>query len=104
MRRARTAVVTTLSFIALSARTTGISQAATWSDKVATTPSLVQTNFGRFGSRLPLNGEISCGETAIAMSMLWLGENGFTQLAPAHPTEQDGLELIRIFTGMAEAP
>lgn len=73
-----------------------------WTDKLTTTPSLVQTDFGRFGSRLPFNGEISCGETAIAMSLLWLGENGFTQVAPATATQADALALVRLFTGMAE--
>ena len=36
------------------------------------------------------------------MSTLCLGKNGLTQLGPATPTDQDGLHLIRIFTGLAE--
>src|SRR5581483_8851341 len=104
MRGFRTTIAAVACCAAALAGAASRTAAATWTDKVTTTPSLVQTNFGRFGDRLPLNGEISCGETAIAMSLLWLGENGFTQLAPAKPTREDGLQLIRIFTGMAEAP
>src|SRR5262249_22261842 len=104
MRGFRTNIAAVTCCAAALAVASSPAAAATWTDKVTTTPSLVQTNFGRFGDVLPLNGEISCGETAISMSLLWLGENGFTQLAPAKPTQEDGLQLIRIFTGMAEAP
>ena len=76
----------------------------TWTNKVTDTPSLVQTDFGAYGSKLPFNGEISCGETAIAMNMLWLARNGFTQLTtdsrdPA-VVQAAGENLIQIFQGM----
>ncbi len=75
-----------------------------WTDKVTDTPSLVQTDFGAYGSKLPFNGEISCGETAIAMNMLWLARNGFTQLTTnSHdPTvvQAAGENMIQIFQGM----
>lgn len=75
-----------------------------WTNKVDDTPSLVQTDFGAYGSKLPFNGEISCGETAIAMNMLWLARNGFTQLTTnSHdPTvvQAAGENLIQIFQGM----
>lgn len=86
--------------------TLGPALAQTWTNKVTDTPSLVQEDFGAYGQRLPIDGAISCGETAIAMSMLWLARNGYTQLATAStdPAEVEaaGRNLIEIFQGLID--
>lgn len=94
-------------FISLALASTiapGWSQETDWTDKVTDTPSLVQTDFGPYGSKLPFYGEISCGETAIAMNMLWLARNGFTQLTTDSRdplvVQAAGENLIQIFQGM----
>jgi len=93
-----------LALLLLLSATVGRAQTPTWTNKVADTPSLVQTDFGAYGSKLPFNGEISCGETAIAMNMLWLARNGFTQLTTnSHDpavVQAAGENMIQIFQGM----
>ncbi len=71
-----------------------------WTDKVTSTPSLVQIDFGPYGSYLPGNGEDYCGPTASSMSLLWLGKNGFTQLAPAAATEVEMQNLVEVMGGL----
>ena len=73
-----------------------------WSSKYET-PLLPQTDFGRFGEKLPFDGEISCGSTALAMSIMWLIDNGFRQLMPwaRCPKKNLGVDLVRIFEGLA---
>ncbi len=73
-----------------------------WLSKETTTPSYVQTEFGRGGQALPLAGEYSCGATALAMSVVWLIKNGFTQLLPGDRFAQPE-DLIRVFNALAES-
>src|SRR5690242_17847252 len=67
----------------------GSASAQPWSDKLTTTPVLIQDGFGPAGTALPFNGLAYCVPTSAAMSMEYLGLNGFTQLSPASPTAAD---------------
>ncbi len=70
-------------------------------------PSLVQTDFGPYGSRLPGDGQEYCYPTTGAMLTMWLSQNGYTQLAPAYSTEVElqavGLNLIKVLSGLMES-
>jgi hypothetical protein len=72
------------------------------SDKVTTTPLLVQDGFGYGGAELPGDGLTYCGPTAAAMSLLWLGKNGWNQIGPAAPTQSDALALDLLLAGLAD--
>jgi len=72
------------------------------SDKVTTTPLLVQDGFGYGGAELPADGLSYCGPTAAAMSLLWLGKNGWRQIGPAAPTQTDALDLDLLLAGLAD--
>jgi autotransporter-associated beta strand protein len=72
------------------------------SDKVTTTPLLVQDGFGYGGAELPADGLSYCGPTAAAMSLLWLGKNGWNQIGPAAPTQSDALDLDLLLAGLAD--
>jgi autotransporter-associated beta strand protein len=72
------------------------------SDKVTTTPLLVQDGFGYGGAELPADGLTYCGPTAVAMSLLWLGKNGWNQIGPAAPTQPDALDLDLLLAGLAD--
>ncbi len=74
---------------------------AGFSDKVTTTPLIVQDNFGYGGVRLPADGLNYCGPTAATMPLLWLGKNGWSQIGPAAPRKEDALRLDRILGGLA---
>ena len=67
-----------------------------FSDKVTTTPLVVQDGFGYGGVRLPADGLSYCGPTAATMPLLWLGKNGWTQIGPAAPKKEDVLRLDRL--------
>ncbi|WP_454632604.1 autotransporter-associated beta strand repeat-containing protein [Bradyrhizobium cenepequi] len=71
-------------------------------DKVNTTPLLVQDGFGYGGAELPADGLSYCGPTAAAMSLLWLGKNGWNQIGPAAPTQSDALDLDLLLAGLAD--
>lgn len=72
------------------------------SDKVTTTPLLVQDGFGYGGAELPADGLNWCAPTAVAMSLLWLGKNGWSQIGPAAPTQSDALNLDLLLAGLAD--
>ena len=72
------------------------------SDKVTTTPLLVQDGFGYGGAELPADGLTYCGPTAAAMSLLWLGKNDWHQIGPAAPTQPDALALDLLLAGLAD--
>lgn len=75
---------------------------AQYTNKVTTTPVLIQDGFGFGGRKLPNDGLAYCGPTAMSMSVEWLGINGWTQLSPKNPTLADGLNLDRILAGMMQ--
>lgn len=75
-----------------------------WNDPVTFTPSIVQTNFGPWGSALPADGEAYCAPTSVVMGLYWLSSNGFTQLAPATyggPDDPEAISLERVIAGLA---
>lgn len=74
-----------------------------WNDPVANTPSIVQTNFGPWGTSLPADGESYCAPTSVVMGLYYLGSNGFTQLAPARyagPDDRESILFERLIAGM----
>jgi autotransporter-associated beta strand protein len=73
---------------------------AQFTDKVTTTPVLIQDGFGRAGDQLPYGGLEYCCPTSVSMSLLYLGVNGFNQIGPGDPTSADGLNLVRVLSGM----
>jgi autotransporter-associated beta strand protein len=72
------------------------------SNKITTTPLLVQDGFGYGGAELPADGLTYCGPTAAAMSLLWLGKNDWHQIGPAAPTQPDALALDLLLAGLAD--
>jgi hypothetical protein len=48
------------------------------------TPSIIQIDFGPYGSRLPGDGQDYCYPTTATMLFFWLGANGYSQLAPGY--------------------
>ena len=73
---------------------------AQFTNKLTTTPVDIQDGFGSSGQELPLDGLEYCCPTAVAMSISYLGVNGFNQLAPADPTTASGLNLDDILSGL----
>ncbi|WP_454915225.1 hypothetical protein [Xanthobacter sediminis] len=74
-----------------------------WNDPVTSTPSIVQTDFGPWGSAMPADGEAYCGPTSAVMGLYWLASNGFTQLAPATyggPDDEAAISLERVIAGL----
>jgi hypothetical protein len=74
-----------------------------WKDPVGNTPSIVQTNFGPWGTSLPADGESYCAPTSVVMGLYYLGSNGFTQLAPpsyAGPDARESILFERLIAGM----
>jgi autotransporter-associated beta strand protein len=65
-----------------------------------TTPVLIQDGFGPAGNNLQYGGQEYCCPTAVAMSLGYLGQNGFNQIGPANPTTADGLNTERILSGL----
>jgi len=64
-------------------------------------PSIIQLDFGPYGSRLPGDGQDYCYPTTATMLFFWLGANGYSQLAPAY-TLSEGLNLDRVFGGLMQ--
>jgi autotransporter-associated beta strand protein len=77
--------------------------AAQFSNKITTTPVYIQDGFGPAGDQLPFDGLSYCFPTAFAMGLGYLGVNGFNQLAPAAPTQADGLNLTEVLAGLMGA-
>jgi len=73
------------------------------SDKVTTTPLLVQDGFGYGGAELPADGLSYCGPTAAAMSLLWLGKNGWNQLPDVADRLRDIMAIDGVTTHIAGA-
>jgi len=71
-----------------------------FTDKVATTPAFLQDGFGPAGDELPFGGENYCSPTAAAMSLGYLGVNGFNQIAPSSPTAAQELNLVEVLAGL----
>lgn len=74
-----------------------------WNDPVRNTPSIVQTNFGPWGTSLPADGESYCAPTSVVMALYYLGSNGFTQLAPASyagPDDRESILFERLIAGI----
>ncbi|MGD0461721.1 MAG: autotransporter-associated beta strand repeat-containing protein [Tepidisphaeraceae bacterium] len=76
------------------------SASAQFTDKVTTTPVLIQDGFGPAGDNLPYGGQEYCSPTAASISLGYLGVNGFNQIAPTKPTTADELNLDRIMGGL----
>lgn len=75
-------------------------QAQTWSNKVTTTPPLIQIDFGPYGDRLPGDGQSYCGPTSAAIMQEWLISNGYSQLVAAE--SNGGSEnLVTVIGAMA---
>ena len=72
----------------------------TFTNEVITTPAIVQDTFGPAGNQLPFGGQEYCCPTAVAMSLDYLGVNGFNQLAPSNPTTANELNLVRVLGGL----
>jgi len=73
---------------------------ADFSDKISTSPIILQDGFGPARDMLPYGGQEFCCPTAATISLTYLAENGFTQLAPADPTIADELNLDQVLSGL----
>ena len=75
--------------------------AATPTDKVTTTPALLQQGFGPGGQILPGDGENYCAPTSNANSLLWLHNNGFDRLfeQPFESREDNEANLVLAIGG-----
>jgi autotransporter-associated beta strand protein len=73
---------------------------AQFTNKVTTTPVIIQDGFGPAGDQLPYGGQEYCCPTAVSMSLSYLGVNGFNQIAPTSPTTADELNLDEIMSGL----
>jgi autotransporter-associated beta strand protein len=73
---------------------------AQFTNKVTTTPILIQDAFGPAGDLLPMGGQEYCCPTAASISLDYLGVNGFNQIAPANPASADELNLDQIMSGL----
>lgn len=96
MRNARLAACVATFSLAISVQ-------AQWTDKVTTTPSLIQIDFGPLGQYLPNDGEEYCVPTSATMEMLWLVENGYTQLLPDASITDNAtaqLNFVEVMGGM----
>lgn len=71
-------------------------------DRITTTPVLLQQGFGRGGMYLPGDGLLYCGPTASASSILWMHLNGYDRLwdQPYDSVERNQENLIRVLAGM----
>ncbi len=82
--------------------------AQSWSDKLTTTPSLIQDGFGSGGNGLAYNGLLYCVPTSAAMSIQFLGKNGYDQLSPLSPEWRDRFLAGSLFwlkgSGAPDAP
>ncbi|MCX6969145.1 MAG: hypothetical protein NTV93_03200 [Verrucomicrobia bacterium] len=65
------------------------------------TPSIIQIDFGPYGSHLPGDGQDYCYPTTATMLFFWLGANGYSQLAPGY-TLSEGLNLDRVLGGLVQ--
>jgi autotransporter-associated beta strand protein len=74
--------------------------AQSWPSQLLYTPTLVQDGFGSGGSSLPGDGLMYCVPTSTTMSLLYLGNAGFTQIAPANASVQEQLNLVRVMAGL----
>jgi len=73
---------------------------ADFTDKISTSPIIIQDGFAPGGDMLPYGGQEFCCPTAATISLAYLAENGFTQLAPADPTTADELNLDQVLSGL----
>lgn len=73
-----------------------------WPSQLTNTPTLVQDGFGSGGFFLPNDGLEYCVPTSTSMSILYLGNAGFHQLAPANATTAQQLNLVRIMGGLMQ--
>lgn len=71
-------------------------------DKVTTTPFLLQQGFGPGGSLLPGDGANYCQPTSIASSLLWLHDNGYDRLfeQPFAAESTNHANLVRALGGL----
>ena len=74
--------------------------AAQFSNRTTTTPIWVQDGFGPAGDALPFNGVDYCFPTGTAMSLSYLGVNGFNEIGPSNPTAANGLNMIEVMAGL----
>jgi autotransporter-associated beta strand protein len=75
---------------------------AQFSNKVSTTPNYIQDGFGSSGQELGDDGLNYCCPVSAAMSLAYLGENGFNQVGPANPTIASGLNLVDVLGGLMQ--
>lgn len=75
---------------------------AAQTDRITTTPILLQQGFGRGGMHLPGDGMMYCGPTANASSILWMHLNGYDRLwdQPYDSVESNQENLIRSLAGL----
>lgn len=73
-----------------------------WPSQLTNTPTLVQDAFGAGGFLLPNDGLEYCVPTSTSMSLLYLGNAGFTQIAPANSTMAQQLNMVRIMGGLMQ--
>lgn len=76
--------------------------AQSWPSQLTNTPSLVQDGFGSGGFLLPNDGLEYCVPTSTSMSLFYLGNAGFNQIAPANATEAQHLNMVRIMAGLMQ--
>jgi hypothetical protein len=73
---------------------------AQFADKISTTPAFLQDGFGPAGDYLRFGGQAYCVPTSAAMLLGYLGNNGFSQIAPSDPTPDEALNLVRVLAGL----
>lgn len=79
-------------------------QVCAQTDRITTTPLLLQKGFGRGGSYLPGDGEVYCTPTAHASSLLWMHLNGYDRLwdQPYQTVEVNQTNLVRALAGLMQ--
>ncbi|MBC2603368.1 autotransporter outer membrane beta-barrel domain-containing protein [Puniceicoccus vermicola] len=80
----------------------GLSVLSAQTDKVTTTPALLQQGFGPGGALLPRDGSNYCAPTSSANSVLWLNNNGYTRLyeTPFASASDNEMNLVRALGGL----
>ncbi len=84
----------------MSVLVAGKSLAQSFTNPLTTAPAFLQDGFGPAGDLLPYGGQEYCYPTTAAMTLSYLGLNGFNQIAPATPTAASELNLVRVLSGL----
>jgi autotransporter-associated beta strand protein len=75
---------------------------AQFTNKVTTTPVIIQDGNGPSGDDLPYDGLEYCCPTAVSMSLSYLGVDGFNQIGSAAPTAASELNLVEVMAGLMD--